>query len=262
MMNNIIKEISSDSINFYIEQNLDDFYNKSSKHPNFISYIEDKMSWVLAKNADWPECIYRVNFEKFDIENEINNVKQLILQGKVPNGWTIGPLTKPKNLGKILENYGFSNVYHQAGMAIYLENLINQSIDEKNLIVEIIENEESLNSWVKVVSSVFGIKVDYELIEFLFLEPEVKFYIGNFEGKPVSSLMLYLSSGVAGLHAVSTFSDYRNKGFGLTISRAALINAFEMGYRIGVLQASALGKRIYRRLGFKKYCDIISYELT
>ena len=56
--------------------------------------------------------------------------------------------------------------------------------------------------------------------------------------------------------------NYRNRGFGLTISRAALIDAFETGYKVGVLQASALGERVYRRLGFKKYCDIISYELV
>jgi len=96
----------------------------------------------------------------------------------------------------------------------------------------------------------------------LFLEPEAKFYIGSFEGKPVTALMLYLSSGVAGLHAVSTLLEYRNKGFGLTTSGTALIDAFKMGYKIGVLQASSMGERVYRKLGFKKYCDVISYVLN
>ena len=73
--------------------------------------------------------------------------------------------------------------------------------------------------------------------------------------------MLYISSGVAGLHAVSTLSEYRNKGFGLTISGIALLDALQMGYKVGVLQASSLGERIYRKLGFEKYCDIISYEI-
>jgi len=41
----------------------------------------------------------------------------------------------------------------------------------------------------------------------------------------------------------------------------ALLDAFKIGYKVGVLQASALGERIYRRLGFIKFCDIISYEL-
>jgi predicted acetyltransferase len=86
--------------------------------------------------------------------------------------------------------------------------------------------------------------------------------MGRDEGKPVTSLMLYISSGVAGLHAVSTLPEYRNKGLVLTISRSALVDDFKMGYRVGVLQASNQGERVYRKLGFSKYCDILTYELS
>lgn len=261
-MNKILKKITSKTINFYIEQNLNDFYTKSSYHPNFISHLEDKISWVDTRNVDWPKCIFRANFESLNAENEISNIKRLIQKGKAPNGWTVGPLTKPDNLGTILEKNGFLNVYQQAGMAVDLKNLKKQILDENDLVVEIVDNEESLNHWITIVSSVFGIKIDSELIEFLVLESEAKFYIGKFEGKVVSALMLYLSSGVSGLHAVSTLQDYRNRGFGLTISKIALIDALKMEYKVGVLQASSLGERIYRKLGFKKYCDIISYELN
>jgi len=261
-MRETLLNISSKSITSYIEKNLDDFYAKSSNHTNFISHIDKKISWVKAKNADWPECIFKADLEDLNMENEINEIKQLINKGEAPNGWTVGPLTKPKDLGKTLKKYGFSNVYQQTGMAINLKSLKNNFRSEINLIVEIVDNEESLNQWIEIVSTVFVIKVDFELIKYLFSEPEVKFYIGKFEGKPVSALMLYLSSGVAGLHAVSTLSKYRNRGFGLIISHTSLIDAFKMGYRVGVLQASTLGERVYRKLGFKKYCDIISYELS
>ena len=73
--------------------------------------------------------------------------------------------------------------------------------------------------------------------------------------------MLYLSSGVAGLHAVSSLKEYRNRGFGLTISSLALMDAFKKGFNVGVLQASTLGEKVYRKMGFQKYCDIFSYEI-
>ena len=257
----ILKKVSSKSINFYVEQNIDDFYTKSSKLHNFISHIENKISWVSSKNADWPEGIFKADFENLDVENEIIIVKKLIQGKQAPNEWTVGPLTKPKNLGIFLEDIGFSNVYQQAGMALNLEDLKHQISDECELLVEIVEDTEHLKQWAEVVSLVFGIKVDYELMEYLLSEPEAKFYLGNFEGKPVSSLMLYLSSGVAGLHAVSTLKEYRNRGFGLAISRMALKDAFKIGYKVGVLQASTIGERVYRKMGFQKYCDIISYEL-
>jgi len=262
LMNEILNKISPTSINYYIEKNLDDFYTKSSEHSNFISRIENEISWVFAKSIDWPNCIFRANFKNLNIDYEINYVKELIRKGKAPNGWTVGPLTIPKNLGNILGDYGFSNVYQQAGMAIEIKNLKDKAIDRNDLIVEKVDNETSLKQWSEIVSLVFGLNVDFDFLRFMCLQEHVQFYLGKFEGKPVSTLMLYLSSGVAGLHAVSTLPEYRNKGFSLTISRAALIDAFEMGHRVGVLQASSLGERVYRKLGFQKYCDIISYALN
>jgi GNAT superfamily N-acetyltransferase len=170
-------------------------------------------------------------------------------------------LTTPKNLGSILEKFGFSNVYHQAGMAVELEDITNQVVTENELDIEIVEDKEHLKQWIDVVSTVFSIKIDFELLEYLLLEPEAKFYIGILEGKSVTSLMLYLSSGVAGLHAVSTLKEYRGRRFGLAISIIALLDAYKMGYKVGVLQASALGERVYRKMGFQKYCDINTYAL-
>lgn len=261
-MNLFMDEINKETINSYIERNLDDFYIKASEHTNFSSRIENKISWVLAKTADWPDCIFRANFENLNIKKEIKNVKKLIRKKRAPNGWTVGPLTKPSNLGSMLEKYGFSNVYQQAGMAVDLKDIENIKITNKKLVIEKVDNEESLRLWNGIVSKVFGIKVDFDFLKFLFIQEEPHFYLGKFEGNLVSTLMLYLSSGVAGLHAVSTLPEYRNKGFGLSISRSALINALQLGYSVGVLQASTLGEKVYRKLGFQKFCHIISYALN
>jgi len=80
-MNENLKEINPESITYYIEKNLDDFYNKSSEHQNFNLNKKDNISWVFAKNADWPDCIFKANFEKFKIKKEILNVRKLIRKG-------------------------------------------------------------------------------------------------------------------------------------------------------------------------------------
>jgi hypothetical protein len=260
-MREILKQISRKSIKSYIEKNLDDFYTLSSQHPNFISRMEDKINWVVSKKADWPECIFRVDFKGYKLDDEIEKIKKLILNGTAPNGWTVGPLTQPRDLGNKLERKGFKNVYQQTGMALELEKLDKRFILQNDLTVKKVKNEESLQHWCQVVSQTFGIKIDFELLKFLLPQKEVHFYLGYFNQNPVSALLLYLSSGVAGLHAVSTLSKYRNKGYGIKISGKALKYASIMGFRVGVLQASSLGEKIYKKLGFKKYCDIISYAL-
>ncbi|MFX1571416.1 MAG: GNAT family N-acetyltransferase [Promethearchaeota archaeon] len=261
MKNKILKEKSLNSINYYIERNLDDFYIKSSQHSNFNSRLEDKISWIFAKNADWPNCIFRANFVDLNIEHEIREIRKLIKENKAPNGWTVGPLTKPSNLGSFLEENDFSKVYHQTGMAVDLRYIEDIKIENNDLKVKLIKSDKSLKQWAKIVSLGFGIKVDCKLLKFLYLQPEIKFYIGNYKRKTVSTLMLYLAKGIAGLHAVSTLPEYRCKGLGFTISGIALLDAYRMGYEVAVLQASNLGERIYKKLGFQKYCDINSYEL-
>lgn len=259
-MNSIIKKISSNSINSYIEKNLDNFYIKSSTHSNFTSNIDNKISSVLALKADWPSCIFKVNFKNLKIEEEINSIKNLIQDGKAPNSWTVGPLTNPKDLGKYLEKRGFLNVYHQSGMALNLSKLKKNRSKIQNFKCISVKDEDTLLKWSKVVASVFNIKLDFEFLKYLLFENDTHFYIGTYDKKAVSSLLLFLSAGVAGLHAVTTLPNYRGRGFALFVSGKALNDAFKMGYKVGVLQASSLGEKVYTKLGFKKYCNIISYE--
>ena len=261
-MNEILNDMNRETLLKAIEENLDNFYIQSATYPNIYSKISDKINWVYAKYNDWPSCIFKANFKSNSIENEIEKVKSLIIRNEAPNGWTIGPLTQPKNLGQYLENNGFSNVYHQSGMAIKLNKILNTPTSSYELKVNYINNIEGLKLWVDVVSSSFNIKIDLSFLRFLLDDENIRFYLGFSNKKNVSALILYLSAGVAGLHAVSTLKEFRGNGFGYTISRTALIDAHKSGYKIAVLQASNLGEVIYRKLGCKKYCDIYSYELN
>jgi hypothetical protein len=46
----------------------------------------------------------------------------------------------------------------------------------------------------------------------------------------------------------------------VAMSLAPLLEAREMGYRVGVLEASDMGYPICRRLGFREYCKSRIYE--
>lgn len=80
---------------------------------------------------------------------------------------------------------------------------------------------------------------------------QTQFFAVVRDGRPVSTALLYLTDGLAGIYSVSTLPRERGKGLGAYVTAAALRTAFSLGYRVGVLQSSAAGHSVYLGLGFR-----------
>jgi len=82
------------------------------------------------------------------------------------------------------------------------------------------------------------------------------FWILNQHGKPVCTSLVFLHDGVAGIYGVATLPEERGKGLGAFITAEPLRRVHELGYRVGVLQASEDGHPVYRRLGFSDFGEV------
>ena len=70
----------------------------------------------------------------------------------------------------------------------------------------------------------------------------------------------FYAAGVAGIYCVSTVERARRQGIGAAVTLAALREARDLGFTIGVLTSSEMGYPVYRRLGFVEHCRIGLYE--
>jgi len=127
-----------------------------------------------------------------------------------------------------------------------------------------VDDEGTLKRWIHVASKGFGIgekfeKVWYDFFVDAIFDMRFQTYLALLDGKPVGTSQLFLSEGVAGIYNVSCISDARGQGIGSSVTLAPLLRAREMGYRIGVLQASQKGYNIYRRLGFQDFGKLSLY---
>lgn len=202
-----------------------------------------------------------------------NGVKATVdrLQGKIdeqgaPALWWIGPQAKPENLGSLLQQHDLQPAGEVPGMAVDLALLDNQPEMIPNFTIQKTSDAQMQTLWARIAGVGTGfpdVATDaMARLEATLTDPQYKAqqrYIGSLNGTPVATSALVLDSGVAGIYAVTTIPEARGKGIGTLMTLLPLLEARQLGYGVGVLQASAMGYSIYIRIGFKDVCKYRLY---
>jgi len=121
-----------------------------------------------------------------------------------------------------------------------------------------------LKKWIHVASIGFSVPPEAEDTWFEFFAeaactPPFRTYLALLNGEPVATSQLFTSAGVAGIYNVACLPTARGQGIGAAITLAPLLAAREMGYRVGILQASSMGYKVYQRLGFQDFGKLSVY---
>jgi ribosomal protein S18 acetylase RimI-like enzyme len=132
--------------------------------------------------------------------------------------------------------------------------------------VEPVCDWSSLTTWSRVLCLSFGAPQAFgdafaDLAEAVGLGSASPFrhYLGVIDGEAVATCSLFLGAGVAGIYDVGTLPERRRRGIGAALTRAAVADAAAAGYRMAILQSSALGAAMYRAVGFNDVCPIGQY---
>lgn len=84
-------------------------------------------------------------------------------------------------------------------------------------------------------------------------------YLGRLDGKPVAVSSLVMVGDLAGIYAVATLPEARQRGIGTAMTLHAMAEGKRNGARAATLQASAMGRPVYERIGFSLAGDYECY---
>jgi GNAT superfamily N-acetyltransferase len=266
-MNEFLKDFSISALNHAIETNLFDFISLFRHWPQVEVHNDPDLLWTIT-DIPFPlfNDVLRVRVAPEDVNATIKTSINRCKSRNVPMMWWTGPSTSPVNLGTYLARHGFSQEEDETGMAVDLMKLNEDISTPTGLVIDQVSDMEMLNLWIHIFSISFGIPKPFDnafLDLFASISAGARLsvynYLGRQDGKPVATSTLFLSAGVAGIYNVATLPDARRQGMGAAMTLFPLLEAQALGYQVGILQASEMGKSVYQQLGFQECCKIRQY---
>lgn len=209
--------------------------------------------------------VFRARLAPGDIDGTIQRLLKHFVDRNVPMLWWTGPATRPSDLGTQLLAHGLTHAWDSPGMAVDLEALAEGPVPP-GLTVTRVDDTEALRAWTRPFGAGFRFPDVVVAAAFEFFSrdgfgPRAAWchYLGWKDGQPVACSSMFLAAGVAGIYGVSTTPKARRQGIGAALTVAPLREALAIGYRIGILQSSAIGLGVYRQIGFQVCCTIGHY---
>ncbi|GHO86450.1 GNAT family N-acetyltransferase [Dictyobacter formicarum] len=223
--------------------------------------------YATGSDADSFNGVLQTQLEPDRLSPAISRVCKYFQQRHLPFLWFVGPSSRPDNLGRILEENGFTHAETEPVMAVDLLRMNTDLPVSSRLAIHRVRTHEQLLQWLRVCFS----ECPEELIQQCFtlysglhldhLSP-LRLYLGTIDGEPVATSLLFCGVEAASLRNIFTLPRYRGQGVGAMMTLAALHEARSCGYRIGLLAASPMGSALYRRIGFQAYGTFSVYYVT
>jgi GNAT superfamily N-acetyltransferase len=188
---------------------------------------------------------------------------------QLPCSWWIGPEMQWRDLGEIIQDYGFVFGGGSAAMSLELKNFHLESSTGPDINIFLVSNPTELEQYLEVLQRSFHmplytIESLYSLYSHKSTDDDVTkyHYLGIDHGKAVACASLFLAGGSAGIYHVGVLPGLWGKGIGKKMTSHCLQMACELGCRISVLRASKQGEGMYAKLGFKEYGQFHLYYLN
>lgn len=230
--------------------NLTDFW-KTVGTP-FLSYHKnDTFEYCKIENSGWPNKLWlRNDITKNNLPDIITTMQSNL--GLVLPYWDIFG-TKSY---EILEAYGFTLKTEQVAMALKLDQ---KFALQNTLSFKKIDKEHDAKIWSDLYPNAFGYVISKEIL--IHNHNDVHFYLVFQDNQPIGTFMLFQTGNNIGIHGVGVIPEMRRKGFAEEIMKFALNLSIDLKAHYALLQASAMGKDIYTRLGFEDLFIIKNYVL-
>lgn len=169
-------------------------------------------------------------------------------------------------LEELLKSKGYTPNRTPGSAVMFIDQKIDGVELSKDFKIQKVETRKEINDFGKVIQQAFNktstvINRMLETDETL-LHKNIIAYVIYRDKTPISAVMIVLSEEVAGIYWVGTVESGRGQGLGSYATQIATNAGFDVGKKRVVLQASALGEGVYKKLGYETVTKYRSYTIN
>jgi ribosomal protein S18 acetylase RimI-like enzyme len=184
----------------------------------------------------------------------IRSVRDAMARRQVPWSWWVFPTSRPADLAERLLRAGLVEAPPSPAMALDLAAWTPPE-PAAGVSVERVEGQPIWPETARVMARGFELPDDVApAVEERFgavLGGPLRWFAARLDGRIVACAMGGRSGDVLGIYNVATLPEARGRGAGSAVTAAVLADGQRMGCRVAVLESSAQGHGVYRRLGFE-----------
>ena len=218
--------------------------------------------------SDTFNCAFGGTFTRDDSESTAAAVLSYYRDSQLPMAWWVGPSSDPAARRAILERTGFAQNEAETGMAAMLRDAVLDVEVPAELQVVPVSTKDHIRNFGRVLASVFEPFDDEVARYYVTLNSQIaapnskaKLFVGYADGVPATIGGAFITERIAGIYDIATGPQFRKRGYGTVMTSAALQAARDSGHQVVGLQASSDGLNIYKRLGFKEFCEFHVYGI-
>jgi ribosomal protein S18 acetylase RimI-like enzyme len=256
---------SSEELSIAIEESFVDLFSTlCTASPDAVLRHEEEMTIY---SSGYPNSLLNgvlaPKFTRESMAGQTERALSFFIEKRLPMTFFVGPSSTPESLDNHLLKRGLEPGWSRPGMAIDLDSVCRRPLPKGLEICEV-DGYTPLQVCASAFARGFVVGDDVigwvrDLVLGYGFGAKRRWLVGFLNGKPVSTSLLAIHKGIAGIYCVATLQEARGRGIGTALTLEPLLLAKEMGHEYAVLQSSKLGLSVYEKLGFKEYCKIRAY---